>query len=145
MPVLLHRAREALALHFRDVLTRNDLTDAQWRVLRILDEFDEIDVSTLARKSYLLRESLSRILRDFGARGLIVRDVSTKDGRRFLHSLTPKGRCLIENVAPEFNPAFSEIEVRLGLTRIQAINEQLRDLLDAIAPASEKTLARRSS
>ena len=63
LPVLLHLTREGAAVRFR-VFLQHDLTDPQWRVLRILSQVDELDVSNLAQRSYLMRESLSRILRD---------------------------------------------------------------------------------
>jgi homoprotocatechuate degradation regulator HpaR len=132
LPVLLHRTREALAVHFRKVFVLHDLTDPQWRVLRILGHSDELDVSNLALKSYLMRESLSRILRDLGERGLIVRRVSNTDARRFFHTLTAKGRHLLEEVAPAFNPVFREIEARFGVERIEDLNRRLAQLLEAI-------------
>ena len=138
LPVLLHRTREALAMHFRKIFVQHDLTDPQWRVLRILSQVDEIDVSNLARKSYLMRESLSRILRDLGARGLILRRVSNTDARRFFHSLTPKGRNLLEEVSPAFNPVYKEIEARFGVDRIEDLNKRLAELLAAIQTADDE-------
>ena len=138
LPVLLHRTREALAVHFRKIFVLHDLTDPQWRVLRILSQFDEIDVSNLARKSYLMRESLSRILRDLGARGLILRRVSNTDARRFFHSLTPKGRSLLEEVSPAFNPVYKEIEARFGIDRIEDLNRRLAELLAAIQTSDDE-------
>jgi len=138
LPVLLHRTREALAVHFRRIFVLYDLTDPQWRVLRILSRFDEIDVSNLARKSYLMRESLSRILRDLGARGLILRRVSNTDARRFFHSLTPKGRGLLEEVSPAFNPVYKEIEARFGIDRIEDLNKRLAELLAAIQTTDDE-------
>jgi len=132
LPVLLHRTREALAVHFRKVFVLHDLTDPQWRVLRILSQFEGIDVKTLARKSYLMRESLSRILKDLARRGLIVRRVSNTDARRFLHSLTAKGRNLLEEVAPAFNPVYKEIEARFSIQRIEELNRRLAELLEAV-------------
>jgi homoprotocatechuate degradation regulator HpaR len=137
LPVLLHRTREALAVHFRKIFVLHDLTDPQWRVLRILSQVDEIDVSNLARKSYLMRESLSRILRDLGARGLILRRVSNTDARRFFHSLTAKGRHLLDEVSPAFNPVYKNIEARFGLERIEDLNQRLAELLAAIQMSDE--------
>lgn len=132
LPVLLHRAREALAMHFRKVFLVHDLTDPQWRVLRILSESEEIDVSNLARLSYLMGPSLSRILRDLTARGLIVRRVSSSDARRFFHALTPQGRKLLMEVSPEFNPIYRDIERRLGAERIRRLNASLAELLEVV-------------
>ncbi|MGH8290066.1 MAG: homoprotocatechuate degradation operon regulator HpaR [Steroidobacteraceae bacterium] len=132
LPVLLHRAREALAMHFRKVFIEHELTDPQWRVLRILNECDEIDVSNLARRSYLMGPSLSRILRDLTARGLIVRRVSSADARRFFHALTPRGRRLLSDISPEFNPVYRDLELRLGLERIRRLNASLAELLEVV-------------
>jgi homoprotocatechuate degradation regulator HpaR len=132
LPVLLHRTREALAVHFRKIFALYDLTDPQWRVLRILSQVESIDVKTLARKSYLMRESLSRILKDLTERGLIVRRVSNTDARRFLHSLTGEGRRLLERVTPAFNPVYKEIESRFSVQRIEDLNRRLAELLAAI-------------
>jgi len=140
LPVLLHRTREALAVRFRKVFLQHDLTDPQWRVLRILSQVDELDVSSLAQRSYLMRESLSRILRDLAARGLIVRRVSNTDARRIFHTLTPKGRHLLEEVAPAFNPVYKEIEARFGIERIEELNRRLAELLDAIQLPEEENV-----
>jgi len=139
LPVLLHRAREALAMHFRKVFLVHDLTDPQWRVLRILSESDEIDVSNLARRSYLMGPSLSRILRDLTARGLIVRRVSSGDARRFFHALTPQGRRLLGEVSPEFNPIYRDIERRLGIERIKRLNASLAELLEVVQLTPEQS------
>jgi homoprotocatechuate degradation regulator HpaR len=139
LPVLLHRAREALAMHFRKVFLVHDLTDPQWRVLRILCEPEEIDVSSLARRSYLMGPSLSRILRDLTARGLIVRRVSSSDARRFFHALTPQGRKLLAEVSPEFNPIYRDIERRLGAERIRRLNASLAELLEVVQVSPEQS------
>lgn len=142
LPVLLHRTREALAVHFRKVFAQHDLTDPQWRVLRILSHSDESDVADLAQQSYLMGPSLSRILRDLAARRLIVRRASATDARRFFHSLTPSGRRLLERVSPAFNPVFEEIEKRFGIDRIQELNSLLAEFLRAIQfPAAQSTVS----
>lgn len=139
LPVLLHRAREALAMHFRKVFLVHDLTDPQWRVLRILSEPEEIDVSNLARRSYLMGPSLSRILRDLTARGLIVRRVSSSDARRYFHTLTPQGRKLLTEISPEFNPIYRDIERRLGTERIRRLNASLAELLEVVQMDPEES------
>jgi homoprotocatechuate degradation regulator HpaR len=132
LPVLLHRTREALAMRFRKVFLLHDLTDPQWRVLRILDQAKELDVTSLAEQSYLMGPSLSRILRDLAKRGLISRRVSSSDARRFFHTLTGRGHKLLDEVSPAFNPVYRDIEARFGVDRIRELNERLSALLEAI-------------
>src|SRR5215471_16814483 len=73
LPMSLLRAREAVMRQFRPSLRRHDLTEQQWRILRALAAIDAIEVTELARTAFLLGPSLSRILRDLDARGLIER------------------------------------------------------------------------
>lgn len=139
LPRLLHRAREVVSAYLRPVLAAHDLTDSQWRVLRILSTSDECDASSLARRSFLMQPSLSRILRDLSARGLIARRTSQEDARRSFQKLTAKGRRLLNDVAPAFNPAFREIERRSGSRRIRQLNAELAKLLEALQTDSAKT------
>lgn len=132
LPVLLHRTREALASQLRPVFLLHDLSDPQWRVLRILSAGGELDVSELARRSYLLGPSLSRILRDLAARDLISRRVSEEDARRSFHALTNAGHRVIDEVAPFFDPIFKDIEHKLGRERIVQLNAMLAELLDTL-------------
>ena len=46
LPIALLRAREKVMAPFREMLSRTDITEQQWRVLRILSEFGPQD-STL--------------------------------------------------------------------------------------------------
>src|ERR1700743_256876 len=73
LPMSLLRAREAVMRQFRPALRKHDLTEQQWRILRALAAIDTIEVTELARTAFLLGPSLSRILRDLDARGLIER------------------------------------------------------------------------
>ncbi len=54
LPVLVHRAREALSVHFRKAFLSYGLTDLQWRVLRILSQSGEISIPELADRSCLM-------------------------------------------------------------------------------------------
>src|SRR5690554_3220037 len=73
LPMSLLRAREAVMQHFRASLRQYDITEQQWRVLRALTSVYEIEMSELAKATFLLAPSLSRILQDLEARGLIKR------------------------------------------------------------------------
>src|SRR4051794_39317558 len=88
LPAILMRAREAVMARVRPTLRTYDVTEPQWRVLRTLGSLDEIEVTQLADMVFLLPSSLSRILRDLGARGLILRRTSASDLRRGLVSIS---------------------------------------------------------
>ena len=91
LPMSLLRAREAVMRQFRPALREHGLTEQQWRILRALAGIDAIEVTELARMAFLLGPSLSRILRDLEARGLVERRTAAADQRRNMVSISPRG------------------------------------------------------
>jgi hypothetical protein len=61
LPIALLRAREAVMAYFRPHHRKGGITEQQWRVIRVLYLDGETDATSLARCSYLLAPSLSRI------------------------------------------------------------------------------------
>ncbi len=128
LPMSLLRAREAVMRHFRVSLRAHGLTEQQWRILRALTSFDNIEVTELARVAYLLGPSLSRILRDLEERRLIERRTLKEDLRRSVVSITTKGLRLIEAVAPSSEAIYAEITQRYGAEKLA----ELQTLLQAL-------------
>lgn len=128
LPVRLIRAREALLARIRPVLRAHGLTEQQWRVLSTVRDLAETEVTVLAERVFLLPPSLSRILRDLEARGLLVRRSSIQDQRRALVSVTPAGERLIHQVEPSLIEMRLQMRRRVGLERLRALGELLNEL-----------------
>lgn len=128
LPMLLLRARESVMDRFRPMLREFDLTEQQWRVVRALAEADEFDASELARRSYILAPSLTRILQNLEARGLVSRRRPKRDQRRALLSLTAKGRKLFARVRPHSRESYAGIAEALGQDRLAELYELLEEL-----------------
>jgi homoprotocatechuate degradation regulator HpaR len=128
LPMSLLRAREAVMRQFRPSLRRHDLTEQQWRILRALAALDAIEVTELARTAFLLGPSLSRILRDLDARGLIERKTAKTDLRRGVISISEKGLRLMEVVAPSSEAIYAAITRRYGVKKLA----ELQDMLGAL-------------
>jgi homoprotocatechuate degradation regulator HpaR len=128
LPMSLLRAREAVMRHFRPSLRDHGLTEQQWRILRALASIDAIEVTELARVAFLLGPSLSRILRDLEARGLIERRVAEADLRRGMVSISAKGVRLIEAVAPSSEAIYAAIARRYGARQLAELQEMLHAL-----------------
>lgn len=133
LPVKLYQAREAITMHMRGTFQAHDITDPQWRVLRILSTVEEIDLTDLAKRAMLLGPSLSRIMRDLDERGLLKRWTCEKDGRRSLTAITPAGRALIDRVAPEFDPVFALLRAALSGEEIDDLNALLDRVIRSLA------------
>ena len=131
LPVRLMRAREAVMIRIRPVLRVHGVTEQQWRVLCTVRDLQETEITALADRVFLLPPSLSRILRDLEARGLMLRRSSVQDQRRVLVSITPEGEALIHRIEP------SLLEVRLQMRRLVGLDRlrALADLLDALEAA----------
>lgn len=125
LTIALLRAREALMVHFRPMLARHDLTEQQWRVLRVCAEVEEVDASQIAERSCILAPSLTRILRALEERGLLVRHRDEADGRRQIVSLTREGLSLMRDVAPEGAAIYGALESRYGREWIDDLLERL--------------------
>ena len=134
LPMVLMRSREAVMNRFRPVLRRHGVTEQQWRVLRALSELAEIEAGELARRCCILGPSLSRILANLAARGLIERRTREDDQRYALIVLSAEGRALIARVAPHSEARYAEIERAIGhdsLNRLHALLEELSGILES--------------
>jgi len=133
LPMSLLRAREAVMRQFRPSLRRNNLTEQQWRILRALTSVETIEVTELARVAFLLGPSLSRMLRDLDARGLIDRRSAEADLRRGVVSISAKGLKLIEAVAPTSEAIYAAITRCYGSEKLAELQEMLATLEASVA------------
>lgn len=123
------RGREAIVVHFRDLLARNDLTEQQWRVMRAVYEAGPIETTGLCARCCIHKASMMRILRTLIDRGLLTRTVHSADQRRHVVSITGKGSALIAAMLPEARSIYDAIVRRLGRRKAR----QLAALLDELA------------
>ena len=136
LPMSLLRAREAVMRQFRPSLRNHGLTEQQWRILRALTSVETIEVTELARVAFLLGPSLSRILRDLEARGLIERRTAAADLRRAVVSISTKGLRLIEAVAPTSEAIYATITKRYGARKLAELQDMLGALEESLAGLS---------
>lgn len=135
LPLKLLQAREAVMDMFRPHLNAHGVTEQQWRVLRALAEATALEAGELARRVCLLMPSLSRILRDLGAQGLLARRSDPKDRRVVIVSLTDKGRLLFEDMSRESEVVYAAIEKTLGAGHCRALMADLDDVASKLSAA----------
>jgi homoprotocatechuate degradation regulator HpaR len=143
LPRLLLQARETVLEHFRPGLREKGLTDQQWRVLRVLAEEGECDVSTIAQGAYLLGPSLSGVLTRMERDGLIVRAADSEDARRQVIRASSKGKRLVAKLAESIEAHYISMEAALGKARLM----QLYGLLDEVIamPLPDDQVVRKSA
>jgi homoprotocatechuate degradation regulator HpaR len=121
---------------FRPHLAAHDVTEQQWRVLRALAEVGEIDASTLAEISCLLPPSLSRMMQDLEARGLLDRRRPQGDRRTTLIRLSKDGRALFETMSKRSEAIYRDLETDLAAAGCSSILTDLDRLIAALAPGA---------
>lgn len=134
LPIALLRAREAVMDRFRPLLATHDITEQQWRVMRVLQETGESDATQLSQSANVLAPSLTRMLRALETRGFTVARKDPADARRAIITLTDAGRGFIRALAPESSAIYAGIEARLGRDRIEHLLDELDFLLQSLAP-----------
>lgn len=122
------RAREAVMGHLRPILAEHEVTEQQWRVIRVLEGADMLDASEVAQKAFILAPSLTRMIRSLEERGLITRHKDRSDGRRVLLQLTDAGRAVIDEVVPDARRVYDGIYARFGPDRVEALIDMLDEL-----------------
>ena len=127
------KAREAAMSRFRPMLRHHDLTEQQWRVIRALADYQKIDASELAKRSFLLAPSLTRILQFLEREKLVKRSSDANDQRRYVFVLTGKGRRVYDEVGPDSELLYSNIEQAFGKNKLEALYELLAEFTTALA------------
>ena len=88
LPIALIRAREGIMSPIREMLAQSDVTEQQWRVLRVLDDHGPQESSALAQRACLLFPSLTRITQTLKKKGLITQTRVATDKRRQVIEIT---------------------------------------------------------
>jgi len=133
LPMELLKAREAAMSRFRPMLRQHGLTEQQWRVIRALAAYQRIDASELAKRSFLLAPSLTRILQFLERAQLIKRSSDANDQRRSVFALTNKGRRIYDEVGPDSELLYSEIEKEFGVDKLETLYKLLAEFYTALA------------
>ena len=132
-------AREAVMAPLREHLREAGFTDQQWRVLRVLSHSGPLDASGIARLALLHPPSVTRILRDLIARGLLARETDSDDKRRSVIRLTEEGTSQIGRTAARTAVLLAAYEAAFGVDRLDRLREEMQALVTALAPFAPET------
>jgi homoprotocatechuate degradation regulator HpaR len=131
LPMVLLRARESLMEPVRVVLRSHDLTDQQWRVLRVLGASGAMEMSELARSAFMHPPNLTRLVRNLTDRGLVSRSAHSRDRRVQIVAISKSGRGLIAVVQPLLAAKGGEVRDAYGAEKLEQLRQMLLELMDA--------------
>ncbi len=135
LPIALIRAREAVMAPIREMLAGTGLTEQQWRVLRVLDEFGPMDATRLSREAGLMASSLTRIVQSMVTDGLVTRESSTTDRRRQIIGIATRGQEVLADNRDAALAIAEDLRDSLG----EQDFERLLDLLESLAEVGPST------
>lgn len=124
---LLH-AREALMTHFRPALNDIGLTEQQWRIIRILAQYGEIESTQLAEKACVLKPSLTGIIRRLSEMNLVLRRRGEQDQRYVYITLTTEGEEIFKKMSVEMEKRYQNIHQQIGDDRMSRLVDLLKEL-----------------
>lgn len=137
LPQLFLKARECLMAHFRPILNHYGLTDQQWRILRLLDEHDQLEPREICSLCQIHSASMAGVLARMEALALIQRSRVAGDQRRVVVRLAPKGDRLVREMAPLIDLQYQLIGDAIGVD----IFDDLFHSLEAFIGAQHQSVA----
>jgi DNA-binding MarR family transcriptional regulator len=122
-------------LRGRDQQQPRDLTNSQFRALLVLDKSDEVTAGELAKSADLNPASVTAMLDQLEANGIVARRRGAQDRRVCMVSLTDTGRAIVETKRSRWQARWeqhlgdmSDEELTAALRVIRTMTELLNGL-----------------
>jgi homoprotocatechuate degradation regulator HpaR len=123
------------------MLHGHGLTEQQWRVIRVLEEYGDLEFNELSRIACIQPPSLTGILTRLERSSLVRRSRSAVDQRRLHVVLTAAGRRRFAIVSRAAEERYGLIERRLGRRRLRELMSSLHDLAALTVPGDVRDVA----
>lgn len=128
LTLTLLQAREAAMAFFRPLLNEHQLTEQQWRVIRILRQQGELESHQLAHLACILKPSMTGVLARLERDGLVRRRKSSEDQRRVFVNLTEQGQQCFVEMSAGMESNYQKIQEQFGEEQLQQLLELLNQL-----------------
>lgn len=125
-------AKEAVLAPMRPKLREYNLSEPQWRVMRVINDIGPTDATTLSAGGLLHAPSVTRILKDLDERSLILREPDPKDGRRTQVVLSEEGRAIVADISRFVLRLLRDYSEAFGPDRLKSLTDELRALSLAV-------------
>lgn len=128
LTLALLQARESTMSYFRPALKEIGLTEQQWRVIRILYQYEQLESNQLADLACILKPSLTGILKRMQDQKLIIKQKNEHDQRISLIRLSEAGIKIFEIQVVKMQFSYAKIEERYGKEKLEQLMQLLNDL-----------------
>jgi homoprotocatechuate degradation regulator HpaR len=113
---------------FRPALNKHELTEQQWRVIRILRQQGELESHQLAQLACILKPSMTGVLTRLERDGLVRRQKSSQDQRRVFVGLTERGQQCFVSMSEGMESNYLKIEEQFGSEKMEQLLALLNEL-----------------
>jgi homoprotocatechuate degradation regulator HpaR len=128
LPIALLRARERVMGPIRAMLSESDVTEQQWRVLRVLEEAGPMEPTRIADLACLLLPSLTRILQKLEEKQLIHRERDKVDRRKQVVRISETGSALIAANWEASVALMDRVRDHMGAEQYESLLDLLNEL-----------------
>ncbi|RMP87632.1 hypothetical protein ALQ17_04023 [Pseudomonas fluorescens] len=128
LTLALLQAREAAMSFFRPSLNEHGLTEQQWRIIRILEQYGELEIYQLAELACILKPSMTGVLVRMETAGMVHRRKAEQDQRRVLVTLADKGKASFESMSQCMEANYQRLQDQFGEEKFEALLGLLDDL-----------------
>jgi len=128
LTLTLLQAREAAMSFFRPSLNEHGLTEQQWRIIRILEQYGELEIYQLAELACILKPSMTGVLVRMETAGMVHRRKAEQDQRRVLVTLADKGKASFESMSQCMEANYQRLQDQFGEEKFQTLLGLLDDL-----------------
>ncbi len=128
LPIALLRARERVMGPIRGMLSSVNITEQQWRALRVLEENGPMEPTRIAEQACLLLPSLTRILQKLEEKEMIAREKDPHDRRKQVVCIAPPGEAIIVANLEKSLALTAAIRDRMGPERHDELLTLLNEL-----------------
>ena len=107
LPMLMNRALDAIMPKYREVFAKYDVTEQQWRILRVLWEQERCSTSILSERTLIPGPSMVGVIDRLIDKGLVHRIRSKDDRRRVYIEATTEGQRLQSKIGPQIDRVYA--------------------------------------
>ena len=132
LPIRLLRARHAAVSQFQPIFRKYNVTEQQWRVLRMVTSAGDMTAGELSQAIFISMPSLSRIMQSLEARNLIRRRANEDDLRQTMVSSTLAAQAMVAEAAIWSDTRYSDIAQWFGKERLEQLQTLLDDLVQTL-------------
>ncbi len=129
MSLALIRAKDVVGAPLREALAGSGISEAQWRVLRLLDVLGPQTARDIAANAEVLPPSFTRISASLIEAGLVIRARNNKDQRSKYFAISAIGRDLLARHLATIDTAIAKQRAKLGEAEYQRLLSLLEKLV----------------